>query len=219
MIRAIAFDLDGTLVDSVPDLARAANAARVEQGLPALPAERVERFVGDGVNIMVARALADDVNADYTGTPEQVAALTSFDAHYKAGLTINTRFYAQVRETLEALNAIGLPLALVTNKAERYTLPLLAELGVRSLFSVVVSGDTLAQKKPDAEPLLHVAQTLGLEPDEVLMVGDSKNDMLCAKAAGCPSAVVSHGYGVDLNELGADIILSSFSELLTVVGP
>lgn len=219
MIRAVAFDLDGTLVDSVPDLARAANAARVEQGLPALPTERVERFVGDGVNIMVARALADDVNAEYTGTPEQVAALTSFDTHYKAGLTINTRFYAQVRETLEALNAMGLPLALVTNKAERYTLPLLAELGVRSLFSVVVGGDTLAKKKPDGDPLIHVAAQLGIEVDELLMVGDSKNDVLCAKAAGCPSAVVSHGYGADLEALGADIILPNFSELLTVVGP
>lgn len=219
MIRAIAFDLDGTLVDSVPDLARAANAARVEQGLPALPTERVERFVGDGVNIMVARSLADDVNADYTGTPEQVAALASFDVHYKAGLTINTKFYAQVRETLEALNAMGLPLALVTNKAERYTLPLLAELGVRSLFAIIVGGDTLPQKKPDGEPLLHVAAQLGIEAEELLMVGDSKNDVLCAKNAGCPSAVVSHGYGVDLEALGADIILPNFSELLTVVGP
>ncbi|BCL75319.1 phosphoglycolate phosphatase [Jeongeupia sp. HS-3] len=216
-IRAFAFDLDGTLVDSIADLARAANAARADLGLSALAEAAVESYVGDGAHSLVARTLADDHDADWTNTPEQQEAMQRFDLHYKAGLTIATRFYPKVQETLHALHELGLPLAIVTNKPERYTLPLLRELGVSEQFDVVVGGDTLAERKPSALPLQYVSERLGVAADEILMVGDSKNDILAARAAGCPVVAVEYGYGSDVHALGADRVIGVFSELLEFV--
>ncbi|AOX99342.1 phosphoglycolate phosphatase [Jeongeupia sp. USM3] len=216
-IRALAFDLDGTLVDSIADLARAANAARADLGLPPLAEATVESYVGDGANSLVARTLADDHGAQWRNSPEQQQAMQRFDIHYKAGLTIATRFYPKVQETLHALHERGLPLAIVTNKPERYTLPLLRELGVSEQFEVVVGGDTLPERKPSALPLQHVLERFGVAGDEMLMVGDSKNDILAARAAGCPVVAVEYGYGSDVASLGADHIIASFAELLEFV--
>ncbi|MBS1154660.1 MAG: phosphoglycolate phosphatase [Proteobacteria bacterium] len=216
MIKAIAFDLDGTLMDSIPDLAAAANAARAEQGLPLLPSEQMESYVGDGVEIMVSRAIANDKAAVYTGTAAQKQALATFDAHYRANLTANTRFYDGVEPVLRALKQRGIPMALVTNKAERYTHPLMAELGAAELFDIMVCGDTLAEKKPSAAPLLHVCEKLGIAPAELLMIGDSVNDALTARNAGCPVYLVPHGYA-DPHSIDADRVLRDTAELLDLV--
>ncbi|WP_432720617.1 phosphoglycolate phosphatase [Jeongeupia wiesaeckerbachi] len=216
-IRALAFDLDGTLIDSIADLARAANAARADLDLPPLAEATVESYVGDGAHSLVARTLADDYAAPWTDAPEQQHAMQRFDLHYKAGLTIATRFYPQVQETLHALHELGLPLAIVTNKPERYTLPLLRELGVSEQFDVIVGGDTLPERKPSALPLQHVLDRFGVAEDEMLMVGDSKNDILAARAAGCPVVAVAYGYGSDVSALGADHVIERFSDLLEFV--
>lgn len=216
MIKAIAFDLDGTLTDSIPDLAAAANAARAGLGLEPLPSELMESYVGDGVEIMVSRAIANDRNAVYTGSDEQNRALTLFDAHYRANLTTNTRFYEGVEPVLRALHAREMPIALVTNKAERYTHPLLEELGAAGLFTLLVCGDTLPEKKPSAVPLLHVCEKFGIQPSELLMIGDSVNDALTARNAGCPVYLVPHGYA-DPHTIDADRVLRDTAELLELV--
>ncbi|GAA5787176.1 phosphoglycolate phosphatase [Chitiniphilus shinanonensis] len=216
-IRAFAFDLDGTLVDSIADLARAANAARADLGLPPLAEETVQGFVGDGAASLVARTLAGDHAANWHNTAEQQQAMARFDVHYKAGLTIATRFYPEVQETLHSLHELEYPLAIVTNKPERYTLPLLRELGISERFDVIVSGDTLAEKKPSPLPLQFVLERLSLSPEQLLMVGDSKNDVLAAKAAGTPSVLVSYGYGRDVQEMGADHVIRFFSEVLEFI--
>ena len=216
MIKAIAFDLDGTLMDSIPDLAAAANAARAGLGLPALPSELMESYVGDGMEIMVSRAIANDKGAAYTGSDDQNRALSLFDEHYRAHLTANTRFYDGVEPVLHALKARNIPLALVTNKAERYTHPLMQELGAASLFDIMVCGDTLPEKKPSAAPLLHVCEKLGIAPDELLMIGDSINDALTARNAGCPVYLVPHGYA-DPHTIDADRVLRDTAELLELV--
>ncbi|KAF0814119.1 Phosphoglycolate phosphatase, chromosomal [Andreprevotia sp. IGB-42] len=211
-ISAIAFDLDGTLIDSVHDLAAAANLARADLGLAPLAVATVASYVGDGASSLVARTLADDHHAEYTGSPVQKEAMARFDAHYTAGLKVVTDFYPSVQATLATLHQ-RYPLAIVTNKPERYTLPLLALLGIHEHFDCIVAGDTLAQKKPAAEPLLHVTAAFNIEPAALLMVGDSKNDLLAARAAGCPIVMVDYGYGDDVAALGADALVSAFDML------
>lgn len=215
-IKAIAFDLDGTIVDSIPDLSNAANHARAHLGMEPLPAKIIESYVGDGADVMVARSLANDMSAVYTGTPEQQRGLAAFDTHYLANLHANTCFYDGVEPVLRKLKQRGYPLALVTNKAERYTLPLIERLGAQDLFSVVVGGDTLATRKPDAGPLLHAAKQFGITPAELLMVGDSKNDALTARNAGCPVYLVPHGYA-DPHQFDCDRVLRDTAELLELL--
>jgi phosphoglycolate phosphatase len=212
-IAAIAFDLDGTLVDSIQDLARAANLSRADLGMGALDNDRVASFVGDGAASLVARVLADSHSAEYTGSDIQLEGMKLFNTHYRAGLTLATKFYPKVQATLHTLHELGIPLAIITNKPERFTLPLLRELGVFEHFDVIVSGDTLPNKKPSAEPLLYAAEKLGVSPAHMLMVGDSKNDVLAARAAGCPVVAVSYGYGIEVEKLGADAVIHNFVEL------
>ena len=145
-ITACAFDLDGTLVDSIHDLARAANLARADLGLVELSSDRVASFVGDGAASLVARVLADSSSAEYTGTAIQVEGMDRFNEHYRAGLSIARQFYPKVQETLHMLHERGMPLAIVTNKPERFTIPLLRELGVFEHFDVIVAGDSLPKK-------------------------------------------------------------------------
>ena len=212
-IQAIAFDLDGTLVDSIHDLARAANLSRADLGLAALNSDRVASFVGDGAASLVARVLADSHSAEYTGTEIQLQGMALFNAHYLAGLSLATAFYPKVQETLHMLHERGLPLAIITNKPERFTLPLLRQLGVFEHFEVIVSGDSLPKKKPAPEPLQFAALQLNVELANMLMVGDSENDILAARAAGCPVVAVSYGYGSDIESLGADAVIHRFDEL------
>lgn len=198
-IQAVAFDLDGTLCDSVPDLAASANAMRAALGLEPLPQETVQSYVGDGVGVLVHRA----ITADHHGKAEQSLwerGFNEFVRHYHLNIAVSTRTYPQTEAGLDLLKSLGLPLAVVTNKSEKLAVKLLQDLGLRDYFSMVIGGDTLPERKPAAEPLLHVADVLGVQPENLLMVGDSHNDILCAKAARCPVVLVSFGYG-DVGEL------------------
>lgn len=206
--RAALFDLDGTLVDTAQDLAAAANRMLVQLGRPALAEQSVRDYIGKGVVNLVQRC----IEATGGGSDEDRRdALEVFGGHYLAGIADRSRPYAGVVEGLQTLAAAGIAMGCVTNKIARFTEPLLVATGLRRHFGVVVSGDTLEHKKPHAEPLLYAARVLGAAPGETLMVGDSRNDVLSARAAGCPVVVVPYGYreGLSLEELGADAVVAS----------
>ena len=214
-IRAAAFDLDGTLVDSLTDLAAAANEARRSENLPLLDEKLMMSYVGDGVGKLVHRALTNDPNGQ---APDEVwqRAFAVFAQHYSEHLDRHTYIYPEVQTGLQLLKTLGIPLAVVTNKREAWA----AEL----LFSLVVGGDTLPQRKPDAAPLLHAAEVLGVKPENMAMVGDSRNDILAAKAAGCFAIGVRYGYA-DMDKLAedpatrADWIVSTLPEIYDRLRP
>ncbi|MCL4680832.1 MAG: phosphoglycolate phosphatase [Rhodocyclaceae bacterium] len=210
-IRAVLIDLDGTLLDTVPDLADAANAMLAELGRLTLPTDTIRDFVGKGIPNLVGRCLG------YPGesaAPDAVAALAVFKRHYAAVNGRKTRIYPGVLEGLSALRAAGLKTACVTNKAGAFTEQLLKATGLAPLLDLTVSGDTLPQKKPHPLPFLHLCEQFGIVPAEALVVGDSRNDVAGARAAGCPVFCVPYGYseGEDVRDLGADAIVGTLEE-------
>jgi len=206
--RAALFDLDGTLVDTAPDLAAAANRMLAELGRGKLAEEIIRDYVGKGVANLVRRC----IEATGGGSEaDRQSALEAFERHYSAGIADRSRPYPGVIDGLVVLEKAGIAMGCVTNKAQRFTEPLLELTGLRRFFRVVVSGDTVARKKPHGDPMLHAAAKLGTTPAETLVIGDSLNDVLSARAAGCPVVVVSYGYreGLSVEELGADAVVAS----------
>lgn len=217
-IAAIAFDLDGTLVDTLPDLHESANRMLAGLGRPPAPEPLVRSYVGDGVDRLVKRLLTG--KADGEPEPdvfEQSAA--AFRAHYAELLTRASRPYPEVLETLRALRAMGLKLACVTNKPERFTLPLLAGVGLAPWLDLTVSGDSLPRKKPDPLPLVHCAQVFAVPVSRLLMVGDSPADTGAARAAGCPVFCVPYGYrgSLEVHELDCDAIVPVLKDCLELI--
>jgi len=213
-IKIVIFDLDGTLVDSVPDLTLAVDGMMSELGLDLPGVDRVRRWVGNGVERLVKRALTGDFKAD----PDELLyekALPIFRSQYAKSNGHLSQLYPGVMETLCWLRDKKIPLACVTNKAESFTLPLLKSLKIDELFGLVISGDTLNEKKPSPLPLLHAAQHFGIKPDNCLMVGDSLNDVKAARAAGFPVVAVSYGYnhGQDIRLAAPDAVIDNFNEL------
>ena len=217
--RAVLFDLDGTLLDSAPDLACAVDATLLDFGHPPAGAERVADWVGNGARALVARALAhagglpgeDAVDAALLDRAQQ-----AFLGHYQRHLAVHSRLYPGVEDTLDKLRLCGFALAVVTNKPGRFVPPLLSHFGIGRHFGLVLGGDALPEKKPAPAPLLHCAQAFGLAPSECLMVGDSSADVSAARAAGMPVVCVSYGYnrGRDVAELGPDAVIHHLAELL-----
>ena len=212
-IRAIAFDLDGTLVDSLTDIAAAANAARAELGLTPLDDARVRSFIGEGSAMLMARTALDDPDAQVDDSALQTAARAHFNQYYARVVAEHTVPYPGAVEGLQALAALGLPLACVTNKPIAFTTPLLAALDLERYFELVLGGDSLAAKKPDPLPLAHVAQTFAVAPAQLLMVGDSHNDVLAARAHGSPVLAVSYGYTPSASALGADRVIERIDQI------
>lgn len=212
-IRAIAFDLDGTLVDSLTDIALAANAARAQLGLIPLDDARVRGFIGDGAAMLMARTVLDDDHAQVDDSPLQTAGRAHFNAHYQRVVAEHTRPYPGAVEGLQALAARGLPLACVTNKPIAFTIPLLAALDLTGYFRQVLGGDSLPAKKPDPLPLAYVAQAFAVAPAQLLMVGDSQNDVLAARAHGSPVLAVSYGYTASASALGADAVIERIDQI------
>ncbi len=217
-VKAVMVDLDGTLADTIPDLAAAANRMLREIGRPGLDEALIRTFVGKGIPALVERALAGSLEG---AVPEDIfrRALPIYERCYASVNGKHTTLFPGAREGLEVLRQAGFPLACVTNKAERFTLPLLDDLGIARYFSVVVAGDTLPQKKPDPGPLLYACQRLGIGSREMLMVGDSVNDAQAARAAGCPVFCVTYGYneGQDVRTLDVDAIVSSLIEATRLI--
>lgn len=217
-VKAVMIDLDGTMLDTVADLAIAVNLMLGKIGRPLLDEALVRNFVGKGVPNLVQRSLAGSMDGE--ADPQMFAqALPVYLDCYESVNGKHTEMYPGVKEGLDALKAAGFPLACVTNKSERFTLPLLKQMKLADYFKVVVSGDTLPKKKPDPLPLTHACKELGIAPREMLMIGDSLNDTLAARAAGCPVFVVPYGYneGHDVRELDVDAIVESLSQAATLI--
>jgi phosphoglycolate phosphatase len=212
-VKAVLIDLDGTLLDTIHDLAAAANGMREELGLASLPIEQVKTFVGKGMVNLVKRSLAAGLDAE----PEAALlerALAIYERQYLAVLTRDLRHFPGVEEGLRRLRSLGFRIACVTNKAGKFTLPLLDAAGFKPYFDLVVSGDTTARRKPDPMPLLHAAERFGVEPHEMVLIGDSVNDFEAARAAGCHIFIVPYGYneGRDARELSADAVVPGLVE-------
>jgi phosphoglycolate phosphatase len=214
-VSAIALDLDGTLLDTIHDLAAATNALLAELGHAPLPKDTIRALVGKGIANLLQRALAlaRGVPADAIGGDTLADALPRYQRHYAAVLGRETLPFPGMTEGLLRLRAMGFPLAIVTNKTARFVQPHLQHAGIEEHFALVIGGDTLPTKKPDAGPLLHVAAAFGIPPARLLMVGDSINDVLSARAAGCPVLVLPYGYneGLPVQSLDADGIVPSLA--------
>lgn len=211
-IRAILLDLDGTLLDTAPDIAGAANRLLASLGREPLPEARIRDFIGRGIANLVERVLAetggDSVPLGRDG------AQARFEAFYLEGVADRSAPYPGVLEGLRAFQAAGLALGCVTNKASRFTEPLLAATGLRPFFGAVVSGDEVTRKKPAPEAIVLAARRLGVEPAACWVIGDSANDVIAAKAAGAVALVVPYGYreGLEVEALGADAVVSGLDE-------
>lgn len=191
--RLVMFDLDGTLVDSVPDLAAAVDQMLVQLGREPAGVERVRHWVGNGARVLVRRALAGDIEHCAIGEAETLEALELFNEAY-AGSHALSRVYPGVVSSLDWLRGAAVELALITNKPERFVAPLLDEMGLGGYFRWIIGGDTLPQQKPDPAALLHVLHLAGVAPEQALFIGDSRNDVLAAHAAGVTCVALSYGY-------------------------
>jgi phosphoglycolate phosphatase len=210
----ILIDLDGTLIDSVPDLAYCVDEMMKQLGMPLRGEEAVGNWVGNGVQRMVERALINDLD----GMPEpelMEKAYPIFLDLYKDNTSKRSCVYEGVVEGIEWMKAQGYRVACVTNKAEAFTIPLLKDKGLYDYFEVVVSGDTCEEKKPHPMPLLHAAEQLGVAPENALMIGDSKSDVKAARAAGFHIFCMTYGYnhGEDIRNYEPDAVMDSFMEL------
>ena len=217
-VKAVMIDLDGTLADTIPDLAEAANMMLRELDRPGLERELIRTFVGKGIPKLVERALAGNLEGSVPAGL-LARALPIYERCYAEVNGKHTVIYPGVSEGLRALRAMQLPLACVTNKAERFTLALLEHLQLARCFEQVIAGDTLPQKKPDPQPLLHACRSFGITPGDMLMIGDSANDVEAARAAGCPVFCVTYGYneGRDVRELDVDAIVTSLIEATRLI--
>lgn len=210
----VLLDLDGTLVDSVPDLAFCVDAMMKLLGRPAHGEAAVRNWVGNGVERLVKRALVGQLDGE-PSAEDYARAYPLFLDLYAEHTSGRSKAYPGVREGLDFLRGAGYPLACVTNKAAQFTEPLLADLGLRDYFSLVISGDSLPEKKPHPLPLQHAAGHFGVAPSNALMVGDSVNDVTAARAAGFAIVCVSYGYnhGRDIREAAPDAVIDSLAEI------
>jgi len=213
--RLVMFDLDGTLVDSVPDLATAVDRMLAELGRPPAGLERVRQWVGNGARVLVRRALAGGLDHSAVGEAETEQALARFLDIYADCHELIT-LYPGVHELLEALSTAAVELAVVTNKPERFVAPLLEQVGLGGYFRWIIGGDTLPQQKPDPAALLQVMRLAGVSQAQSLFVGDSRTDVLAARAAGVPCVAVSYGYnhGRPVAEEEPALVVDSLAELL-----
>lgn len=217
--KAILFDLDGTLIDSAPDLALAINHMLTEIGREQISTDIIRSWVGNGASILVQRGLSGQSEIDADLDPELLEkSLAIFLDFYAKNVCIDTATYPNVRSTLKILKAKGYRLVIVTNKPYDFIQPILDGLELNGLFELLIGGDSLAKRKPDPLPLHHACQQLGVTVDQCVMVGDSKNDILAANAANMQSIGLSYGYnyGEDINEHGPDISFDDFANIIAL---
>ena len=211
-IHAVLFDLDGTLIDSAPDLAGAGNDMRTARGLAPLPFEQFRPMVGSGARGMVGIALQiGPADADF------IALRDEFLLRYEQRMTKQTQVFDAMRPVLEALHAQGMPWGIVTNKAQRFTEPLVRALGLHARAATVVSGDTTPHAKPHPAPLLEAARQMKIEPQHCIYVGDDLRDVQAGRAAGMGTVAAAWGYlgiGEPIATWGADHVIESPARLL-----
>jgi len=214
----VLIDVDGTLVDSVPDLAYCVDAMMTELGMPERGERRVRHWVGNGVERLVKRALINQID----GEPDEAMfarALPVFEALYRENTSKRSCLYPGVKEALDFLQTTGVRIGCVTNKASQFTLPLLQDLGVSDYFEIIICGDMVERKKPDPMPLLQAAEQLETEPQASMMLGDSMSDVNAARAAGFQIVCMSYGYnhGEDIRDYDPDAVVDSMAEIKDIV--
>lgn len=216
--RLVMFDLDGTLMDSVPDLAAAVDKMLMLLGREPAGMARVRNWVGNGSKVLVRRALAGGL--EHGGVADELAdeALALFMQAYSGGHE-RTTVYPGVRECLDWLREHGVKLSIITNKPTQFIEPLLDEKGLAGYFQWLVGGDTLPQQKPDPAALFYVMNKAGVAPDESLFVGDSRNDVRAAKAAAVPCVALTYGYnhGEPIADEQPALVLDDLRELVASV--
>ncbi|MEJ2462797.1 MAG: phosphoglycolate phosphatase [Candidatus Thiodiazotropha sp.] len=214
----ILIDVDGTLVDSVPDLAFCVDEMMKRLGRPEHGEAKVRDWVGNGVERLVRRALIGQLD----GEPEEAdfeRAYPIFLELYAVNTSQRSLLYPGIREGLDYLKQQGYRLGCVTNKASQFTLPLLRDLGIHDEFEIIVAGDSLPKKKPDPLPLLHAAEQLGVKPEQAMMIGDSQSDVKAARAAGFQIVCMSYGYnhGEDIRSYYPDAVIDSLTEIRSIL--
>ena len=214
-VQAVLFDLDGTLVDSAPDLGAAANAVRTAHGLPPLPLSLYRPLSGTGAKGFLRVGFGiDDEHPDFAVLRDE------FFANYQQCLTERTQVFPGVPELISELTELGLKWGVVTNKAERFTLPLTSAMPLFASAGTLISGDTTPYSKPHPHPLLEAARQLGVPPERCVYVGDDERDIMAGLAAGMGTVAVSYGYlglKTDISLWGAHATIDSLNELLPLI--
>ena len=214
----VLIDVDGTLVDSVPDLAWCVDAMMRELGLPERGEARVRHWVGNGVERLVKRALINELD----GEPDEAQynkALPVFQDLYSENTSKRSCLYDGVLEALDFLKTTGVRIGCVTNKASQFTLPILKDLGIADYFEIVICGDMVERKKPDPMPLIQAAEQLETAAEASLMLGDSMSDVKAARAADFGIVCMSYGYnhGEDIRDYHPDAVVDSMAEIKNII--
>jgi N-acetyl-D-muramate 6-phosphate phosphatase len=214
-IELVLFDLDGTLADTAPDLAAAANRQRADRGFDPLPVEHLRPMASHGARGLVGRALGlAPGDADYE------AARLEFLAYYEQAICVHTRLFAGMAETLDRLESEGRRWGVVTNKMARFTEPLIEQLGLYRRAACVVSGDSTPHPKPHPAPLQHALKLVGMLAEQAVYVGDDQRDVQAGRAAGLRTIAASYGYlgeGVPIDQWGADHVIAAPGELVALL--
>ncbi len=215
--KVLLIDLDGTLLDTVGDITTAVNQMRAAFGFGPIEVGAVRNFIGRGIPHLVSKSMKIAVGE--LGVSATKVAVAQFEKQYEACLGQASPAFPGVFEGLELFREKGFLLTCITNKAERFTLPLLERSGLASYFDLVLAGDALDEKKPHPLPLLHAAKHFGVKPQAVVMIGDSMHDVAAARAAGCPVFIVSYGYneGQELRGLDCDAFIDDLPSALKYV--
>lgn len=215
----ILIDVDGTLVDSVPDLAYCVDEMMKALDMPTHGEAKVRDWVGNGVERLTRRALVGQLNGEPDDALFEKAYPVFLDL-YAENTSKRSCLYPGVEEGLAYLEGEGYKLGCVTNKASQFTLPLLRDLGVHDHFEIVICGDTLEKKKPDPMPLLHAAEFFAVQPENAMMLGDSISDVKASRAAGFQIVCMSYGYnhGDDIRDANPDAVIDSMAELPAILG-
>ena len=214
----IVFDLDGTLIDSAPDLVEAVNFAMTTLGRPTHSKARIEQWIGNGADVLVKRSLVGDWHVE--SAPEDFeAAFTLFKTYYAAHDWVHSGVYPGVLDTLAILKDRGVKLACVTNKTARFTDPLMVTAGLAPYFDLIASGDTFSAMKPSPVPLLETAKKIGVSPEQAWMIGDSINDISAGKQANFKTVAVSYGYAgrYSMTDLAATYTINAMPELVALI--
>ena len=218
--KLLLFDLDGTLIDSVPDLSDAVNYMLKELNRSIFSEDIIRTWVGNGAQTLVKRALLgqSDISNDID-TELFEKALNIFLIFYKNNVCVNTKLYSDVHETLNSLKKQNYRLVIITNKPYDFIKPILLKFELDNLFEYFIGGDSLEKKKPDPMPLLHVCEKFNISIEDSIMIGDSKNDILAANSIDMDSIGVTYGYNYteDISVYNPTLVISNFSDISTVL--